>query len=593
VCGIVGILSQHPILSELVEALRRVEYRGYDSSGVAFIEDGTLERYRAVGALHQLEKVLPKATSATVGIGHTRWATHGAPEERNAHPHLSQTVAVVHNGIIENFSELKTTLLRQGYVFESDTDTEVVAHLIHLWYQETKDVKHVFQRLLHRLEGSFALGILLEDHPDTIFIARKGTSPLTIGKGKCGVSLGSDALSLLGLAENICYVEDKVWGSLSLSEITLYTEDNTPFPATFIPHPFAEDHLGRGEFQHYMLKEMYEQPDVVLKETSAFFTVPDEIHSASHITLVGCGSAFYAAWCGKYYLEKLARRAVTLELASEFHYRNPVMQPGITIAISQSGETADTLKAIQYAKEQGQYTVGLINVPHSSIARQVDHEILIHAGPEIGVASTKAFTAQILYMLRLALSLTQDDQTRDLITKDLKLLPLHMQKIFFKASQLQDIAQHLSSAKAIIYLGRGMSYPISLEGALKMSELSYIHGQGFAAGELKHGPLALIDASTPVIVLAPMDRSFEKTVSNIHEVCAREGKVFVITDEKGMEHLRGINVQDIFVYPSIESTELHPFLSALTLQLIAYYTALCNGCTIDQPRNLAKSVTVE
>ena len=592
-CGIVGILSQKPVLSELIEALRRVEYRGYDSSGIALIEQGTLKRYRAVGTLQQLEKILPAQVNAHIGIGHTRWATHGAPEERNAHPHLSQNIAVVHNGIIENFSELKTLLLRKGYSFESDTDTEVVAHLIHFWYHETQDIKLVFQRVLQELEGTFALGILVEDYPETIFIARKGTSPLTIGKAPGTISVGSDALSLLGLAQDICYVEDKVWGVLSLKDITLYSSDNTPLSVHFIPNPFSQDHLGRGEFQHYMLKEMYEQPDIVLKESNTALNLPHEIPSAQHITLVGCGSAFYAGWCGKYYLEKLARRAATIELASEFHYRNPVMQEGITIAISQSGETADTLKAIQYAKEQKQYTVGLINVPHSSIARQVDHEILLHAGPEIGVASTKAFTAQILYMLRLALKLCPDHSVIKRIQNDLKHLPLHMQKIFFKASQLQDIAQQLSVAKAIIYLGRGMSYPIALEGALKMSELSYIHAQGFAAGELKHGPLALIDISTPVIVLAPMDDSFEKTVSNIHEVCARGGKVFVITDEKGVEQLRGISVQDIFVYPSAESSELHPFLSALTLQLIAYYTALCNGCAIDQPRNLAKSVTVE
>jgi len=591
-CGIVGFLGKSPVLPEIVNALQMVEYRGYDSSGVAFIEDECLKRYRAVGTLDQLIKTLPLDSKSRIGIGHTRWATHGAPEERNAHPHLSDGVAVVHNGIIENFSELKAMLLKKGYVFESDTDTEVIAHLIHLWYLED-NIASVFNSILTKLEGSFAIAVLLKNVPNQIFIARKGISPLTVGRGAKGTSVGSDALSLVGLADEVCYVEDKIWGILSLDNVELFDEEGAVLPAHFIPHPFAQEKLGRGDFEHYMLKEMYEQPDIVLKESATPFLVPNELKQASHITLVGCGSAFYAAWGGKYYLEHLGRRAVTLELASEFHYRHPVMQDGVTLAVSQSGETADTLKAIQYAKQQGQYTIGMINVPHSSIARQVDYEILIQAGPEVGVASTKAFTAQLLYLLKIAMALMEDTTKAQNLSEALKYLPMAMQKIFFKASQLQDIAQHLSSAKGIIYLGRGMSYPVALEGALKMSELSYIHGQGFAAGELKHGPLALIDASTPVIVLAPMDSSFEKTVSNIHEVCAREGRVFVITDEQGVEHLGGMTIQDIFVYPSPKIPELHPFLSVLTLQLIAYYTALCKGCSIDQPRNLAKSVTVE
>ncbi|ETZ05540.1 MULTISPECIES: glutamine--fructose-6-phosphate transaminase (isomerizing) [Holospora] len=592
-CGIVGFLGTCPALEIIVQALKGLEYRGYDSSGVALIEHGRLLRHRAVGTLDQLMKVLPETTKSTLGIGHTRWATHGAPEERNAHPQVSHGIAVVHNGIIENFSELKAQLLKQGYAFESETDTEVVAHFIHQHYSKSKNVEEVFSKVLKELEGSFALAIILEDHPNHIFIARKGISPLAIGRSAKGISLCSDTLSLVGIADELSYIEDGVWGDLSLEGIKIFDENQISQSIEFVPHPLGKDSLGRGEFSHYMLKEMYEQPDIVLKEGTQTLDIPKELSKALHITLIGCGSAFYAAWGGKYYLEQLANRIVTLELASEFHYRNPVVQDGVTIAVSQSGETADTLKAIQYMEQHGQYTVGMVNVPHSSISRQVHYEILTKAGPEIGVASTKAFTAQLLCLLKISMNLMQDSVRKQKILKGLKQLPLDMQKIFFKVSQLQDIAQHLVHSKGIIFLGRGMSYPVALEGALKMSELSYIPGQGFAAGELKHGPLALVDACTPVVVLAPMDQFFEKTVSNIYEVCAREGKVFVITDNAGAEQLAGVPVQDIFVYPSPTTWELHPFLSVLTLQLIAYYTALHKGCSIDQPRNLAKAVTVE
>ncbi|PPE03706.1 glutamine--fructose-6-phosphate transaminase (isomerizing) [Holospora curviuscula] len=592
-CGIIGFLGKRPVLNTLVSALKNVEYRGYDSSGVAVIQNKKLVRYRAVGTLNQLIKILPDASQSLVGIGHTRWATHGAPEERNAHPQMSKGIAVIHNGIIENFSMLKSFLLKQGYRFESDTDTEVVAHLMHFYYHNNKSVHQVFFKILTELEGSFALAVLLEDYPNQIFFARKGISPLILGRGSQGVSLGSDALSLVGISEEISYVEESTWGILSLEDIHIFNEKQESQQLYFIPHPLGQESLGRGEFHHYMLKEMYEQPEIVLKEGTRPIVIPEALKDSSHITLVGCGSAFYAAWCGKYYLEQLAQRIVTLELASEFHYRNPMVQPGVTIAVSQSGETADTLKAIQYMEQKGQYTIGMVNMPYSSISRYVQYELLTRAGPEIGVASTKAFTAQLLCLLKISLTLMKEGEKKQHVLKGLQQLPMDMQKIFFKASQLQDIAQHLVHAKGIIYLGRGISYPIALEGALKISELSYIHGQGFAAGELKHGPLALIDGLTPVVVVAPMDQFFEKTVSNIYEVCAREGKVFVITDEAGATQLAGVPVQDIFVYPSPKAWELHPFLSVLSLQLIAYYTALHKGCSIDQPRNLAKSVTVE
>jgi glucosamine--fructose-6-phosphate aminotransferase (isomerizing) len=582
-CGIVGLVRKTAILSPLLTSLERLEYRGYDSSGIAVFEDQELVRYRSVGMLSNLRTRLP-LLSATTGIGHTRWATHGAPHESNAHPHMSTHIAVVHNGIIENFSSLKKNLLSQGYEFESETDTEVIAHLLDSYYKKSGDIKETFTQALHQLEGNFAIACLVKDHPDTLFVARRGSPPLVIGYSQEGNMVSSDALGCIGLADTLSYLESDTWAIIRLDTVEAYSFQSRPIHLTQQSNPFVSFALDKGNFEHYMLKEIHEQASVLRHLIPQSFPSLENMMGGrpNHITLLGCGTSFYAGWVGKYYLEQHC--PVTLELASEFHYRTPMMTPGLTIALSQSGETADTLKAMEYAQTKEQKLASIVNVSYSSLARLSHWVLETQAGPEVGVASTKSFVAQLWILL--ALAGVDKEKAAD--------LPHLMEQTLLLMPSIRSIAKSLSHAKSILYLGRGPSYPLALEGALKMKELSYIHAEGMAAGELKHGPIALIDQSMPVIVLAPYDSVFDKTLSNLHEITAREGDVIVITDEKGALHMGGLaSIREIIVLPFTPYAPLHPFLYALVLQLLAYYTALSKGCTIDKPRNLAKSVTVE
>lgn len=584
-CGIIGLVYKKPIISPLLKALERLEYRGYDSSGIVVLDSqGSLVRYRSVGMLSELKKHIPPL-EAEVGIGHTRWATHGAPHESNAHPLMSHHIAVVHNGIIENFSPLKKKLLAQGYVFESETDTEVIAHLLDFYYTlYNKDIKKTFLEVLPQLEGNFAIACLIKETPQKIITARKGSSPLVLGKGPDGWMVSSDVLGCAGLADHVYYMENNQWGYIEGEKIHTYTFSGVPVILPAHTNPFTHVAMDRGSFEHYMLKEIHEQSKIITHLAGQPLINLDALSPLgmpAHLTLLGCGTSFYAAWVGKYFLEHIC--PVTLELASEFHYRSPVMLPGMTMALSQSGETADTLKAMEYAKSQSQTLCSIVNIPYSSIARLSDHVIETHAGPEIGVASTKSFMAQLWILMMLAGRV--GPQTHG--------LPQMMEHTLLLIPAIQNLAKDIAHATSILYLGRGPSYPLALEGALKMKELAYIHAEGIAAGELKHGPIALIDRSVPVIVLAPYDNVFDKTVSNLHEIAARQGRLWVITDEKGVLDL-GLSAScETLVLPSPPNDVFFPFLSALILQLIAYYTALYRGCSIDKPRNLAKSVTVE
>lgn len=588
-CGIVGFVSSGPVIDGLIQGLKKVEYRGYDSAGVAIIEQGIIKRHRAVGPLAALMTELPPF-QGTVGIGHTRWATHGRAEEKNAHPHCGKGTAVVHNGIIENFQALKKDLSFQGIQFESDTDTEVIAHL----FATSEHLTNLQERVLFvlkQLKGNFAIAVLLQDCTDGIIVARKGLSPLAVGQGKEGFYVGSDLSSLSGSAQKVAFLEDETWGVLYKDQAIFYDWTGQEKNLNFYPNPLQAQETEKGDFQHFMLKEIYQQADLVRSQDLP--ALPAEVCQASFFTALGCGTAFYAAWVGKFFLERLAKRFLNLELASEFHYRNPILPDGVSIVVSQSGETADTLKATLYAKSQQQYVLGMINAPHSSISRQVDYLMPTGAGTEIGVASTKAFTMQVLSFLNLSLALCSDAPLRQTVLDSLKEIPSVLKDIIQRSHEFAQIAAVLSQYQSILYLGRGLHYPLALEGALKMSELSYIHAQGFAAGELKHGPLALIDPQHPVVVLAPWDESFSKTLSNLHEVKARNGPIFLITDTKGAASLEGLKPEGLFMYPSLQEPLLQVFPNAICVQLLAYYTALHKGLSIDQPRNLSKSVTVE
>lgn len=582
-CGIIGIVGHNPVAERMLDSLERLEYRGYDSSGIAVFQEDLLVRYRVVGTLANLRqrlKSVPPLNGFT-GIGHTRWATHGAPHESNAHPHFSHRIAVVHNGIIENFSVLKKMLLAKGYEFESETDSEVIAHLLDESYGRLKDIRKVFLEVLPQLRGSFAIACLIKDHPQCLVVARRGTPPLVVGKGQKETAVSSDALGLMGITKECAYLKDDTWALLEPESITAYDFAGQTYELQYHSNPFNEFTLDRGQYPHYMLKEIHEQPLVIKSLVNRalpnmrILTGKD----VSHVTILGCGTSFYAGWVGKYFLE--SHYPVTLELASEFHYRRPRMIPGVTIALSQSGETADTLKAVEYAKSQGQEIISILNVPHSAIGRLSDHVIDTQAGLEVGVASTKSFVAQVWVMLALA-GFNRGKDLPPLMEETLLLIPT-----------IQAVAMKLASAQSLLYLGRGASYPMALEGALKMKELSYIHAEGMPAGELKHGSIALIDRSMPVVALAPYDDIFEKTVSNLHEIAAREGVMTILTDQEGSHRLGLSSVSDVLVLPSSPYPEYTPLLYALVLQLLAYYTALYKGCSIDKPRNLAKSVTVE
>lgn len=606
-CGIVGSVGNQTASNLLLEGLKRLEYRGYDSAGIATSEGGHIQRVRAEGKLVNLEKALAKTSlSGTTGIGHTRWATHGAPTETNAHPHATDKVAVVHNGIIENFQKLREELGMQGFRFVSETDTEVIPILITHFLKMGKTPQEAVSDTLKKLEGAFALGIIFADHPDLLIAARRG-SPLAIGYGDGAMYLGSDAIALAPLTQKIAYLEEGDWAVLTKDSVQIFDLNDQKVERTIRTTNLTNAAVGKGDFAHFMLKEIYEQPSVIGESLRVFChaasgeihlpELPFDLATVSKITLVACGTSYYAGMVAKYWLEKWARISVELDIASEFRYRDPVWQEnGLALFISQSGETADTMAALRMAKAQKQHTLALVNVPQSSMAMEADAALFTYAGPEIGVASTKAFTTQLVTLACFAIALgrarkTLSKEDEKKLTNAIAEIPAQVMEVLAMDEQFVALAPSLEHARDVLYLGRGTNYALALEGALKLKEISYIHAEGYAAGELKHGPIALIDENVPVIVLAPHDAWFEKTASNIQEVMARGGRVIAFTDAAGAKELKTTKAQ-VLTMPTINPF-VSPILYAIPIQLLAYHVAVLKGTDVDQPRNLAKSVTVE
>jgi len=606
-CGIVGIIGRNEATPRLLEGLRRLEYRGYDSAGIATLVDGRIERRRASGKLDRLaarlkEEPLPGNT----GIGHTRWATHGMPTEGNAHPHATERVAVVHNGIIENFQELRRELTELGHHFQTETDTEAVVVLLTQYLGEGLEPEQAVAKALKRLNGAFALAFLFADHPDLLICARRG-SPLAIGYGDGEMFIGSDALALAPLTRRISYLEEGDWAVLTRASATVYDEHDREVRRDIRETALSGALIGKGNHRHYMQKEIFEQPAVIGDTLHALFNpttrtvhlpaFPFDLGRASKITIIACGTSFHAGMIARYWLERFARVPVECDIASEFRYRMPAMPAdGVAVFISQSGETADTLAALRYAKAQGQKIVAIVNQPESSMAREADMVLRTLAGPEIGVASTKAFTTQLTVLACFAIAVARargaiDARQEAALSSALTEVPSRASQVLEHDERIEEIAEALVGARDVLYLGRGTAYPLALEGALKLKEISYIHAEGYAAGEMKHGPIALIDDKVPVIVLAPSGPLFEKTVSNMQEVRARGGKIVLISDSKGIaEAGEGCMA-------TIEMPEVHPLIAplvyAVPVQLLAYHVAVLKGTDVDQPRNLAKSVTVE
>ena len=605
-CGIIGIIGQAQVADRLVDGLRRMEYRGYDSAGVCTVEDGQLIRRRAEGKLNNLVKELAgHPAPGTVGIAHTRWATHGAPTTSNAHPHATQEVALVHNGIIENFKPLREALQARGRVFESETDTEVVAHLVSEQVEAGKSPQEAVQAVLPQLRGAFALAIAFRQHPDLLIGARLG-SPLVVGYGEGETYLGSDALALAPLTQKISYLEEGDWVVITKGGAQIHDADNNPVTREITTSGVTAAAVEKGNYRHFMQKEIFEQPTVVaqtlssyirpLEQTVALPQMDFDLSAIDRITIVACGTSYYAGMVAKYWFETFARVPVDIDVASEFRYRDPVLQPGgLALFISQSGETADTLAALRHCKANGQTIAVVVNVPTSSMAREADLLLPTHAGPEIGVASTKAFTCQLAVLAALAAhlalkkgKLSEADERE--IVKHLIEAPAALNAALAHDEEIAAMAHLIAPARDVLYLGRGPDYPLALEGALKLKEISYIHAEGYASGEMKHGPIALIDEAVPVIVLAPSGPLFEKTVSNMQEVMARGGKVVLISDAEGLaEAGEGCMA-------TIEMPKVHPLIAplvyAVPVQLLAYHVAVAKGTDVDQPRNLAKSVTV-
>jgi len=607
-CGIVGILGNKPVADSIVEALRRLEYRGYDSSGVATLVNGGIERRRAVGKLKNLADLLVREPlSGTSGIGHTRWATHGGVTETNAHPHIVDGVVVVHNGIIENFRALKDELAAEGVVFTTQTDTEVVAQLLASALKHGLAPREAVRQVLARLEGAFALAILFKGEDDLMIGARNGP-PLAVGHGQGEMFLGSDAIALSPFTNRITYLEDGDWVVLTHASMEIFDADGQKVTRPMSFSQASAMLIDKGKHRHFMAKEIAEQPEVVghtLAEYVDFaertIRLPDKLPfdfaTLDRITITACGTASYAGLTAKYWFERVARLPVEVDIASEFRYREaPLPKNGLAIVISQSGETADTLAALRYCKAQGQHTLAIVNVPESTIARESEVVFRTFAGPEIGVASTKGFTCQLTALACLAIlagkqrGTISPEQEKELVGA-LIMAPRYMADILKEERHIADVARDIATARDVLFLGRGINFPIALEGALKLKEISYIHAEGYAAGELKHGPIALIDENVPVIVIAPHDDLYEKTISNMEEVAARGGKIILITDDQGMKG----NGERAF--RSIRVPKAHPFISpllyAVPVQLLAYHAAVIIGTDVDQPRNLAKSVTVE
>jgi glucosamine--fructose-6-phosphate aminotransferase (isomerizing) len=607
-CGIVGILGRAPVAEQLVDSLKRLEYRGYDSAGVATLEGGRLDRRRAEGKLKHLEaRLKAEPLAGHSGIGHTRWATHGKPNENNAHPHATDRVAVVHNGIIENFRELRLELESEGAKFSSETDTEVVAHLVNSYLLKGASPQDAVKASLPRLRGAFALAFLFGGHGDLMIGARKG-SPLAIGHGHGEMYLGSDAIALAPFTDTISYLEDGDWVVLTREVGVIYDMHGAVVNREVLKSGASSLLVDKANYRHFMAKEIHEQPEVVGHTLARYVDLatervalpqklPFDFKDIQRISITACGTASYAGYIAKYWFERLGRVPVELDVASEFRYREAPLRKGdLAIFISQSGETADTLAALRYAKAQGLHTLSVVNVPTSTIARESETVLPTLAGPEIGVASTKAFTCQLMVLAAIAVAagkargeLSDADEAK--LVHGLIEIPRLMAAALATEPQIEKLARDIAKSKDVLYLGRGTSYPLALEGALKLKEISYIHAEGYAAGELKHGPIALIDENMPVVVIAPFDRVFEKTVSNMQEVAARGGGIILMTDAKGAAAATIESLVTI-VLPDMAAT-FTPMVYAVPVQLLAYHTAVVMGTDVDQPRNLAKSVTVE
>ncbi len=606
-CGIVGIVGKDPVAPRLVDALKRLEYRGYDSAGVATLVNGHIDRRRAEGKLTNLDRRLDdEPLAGTIGIGHTRWATHGRPNETNAHPHATDRVAIVHNGIIENFQELRGELADLGHQFDSETDSEIIAHLVTRYLDEQLAPRDAAAKALKRLDGAFAVAIIFSGEHELMIGARRG-SPLAVGYGKGEMYLGSDAMALAPWTDRISYLDEGDWVEIDRTGATVHDADDQVVEREVTRTELSGALIGKGRYRHFMLKEIYEQPAVIGDTLRSFIDpqgqlvglpeMPFDLAKVPRITAVACGTASLAGMVGKYWMETLARLPVELDVASEFRYREaPMPEGGVALFVSQSGETADTLAALRYAKAHGQHIVSIVNAPESTIARESDVVLPTHAGPEIGVASTKAFTTQLAVLACFAIAAAKArgaiDHAREAeLVAALTEVPARAAEVLNHDTLIRGLAHEVAEARDVLYLGRGTSFPIALEGALKLKEISYIHAEGYAAGEMKHGPIALIDEAVPVIVIAPRDAVFEKTVSNVQEVIARGGKVMAFSDVEGVAKI-GEGASAVIPLPEVDPF-VAPLLYAIPVQLLAYHTAVLKGTDVDQPRNLAKSVTVE
>ena len=607
-CGIIGIIGREAAAPQLIDALKRLEYRGYDSAGVATLENGKLTRRRAEGKLKNLEnRLLREPLAGTIGIGHTRWATHGRPTENNAHPHATEKVAVVHNGIIENFAELRQELEDKGVKFSTETDTEVIAHLVTEEIKRGASPVDAVKTTLPRLRGAFALAFLFAGEDNLLVGARKG-SPLAVGFGDGAMYVGSDAIALAPFTDQVSYLEDGDWVIVTRSGAEIHDSGGKVAQRALIKSQASVLLIDKGNHRHFMAKEIHEQPEVVGHTLANYLDMaaarvdlpmqlPFDFRKLDRIAIAGCGTAYYAGLVARYWFEQFAHLPVEVDIASEFRYRDVPLKPGnLAICVSQSGETADTLASLRYARAHKQHVLSVVNVPSSSIARESDVVMPTLAGPEIGVASTKAFTCQLAALACLAIAagrargtLSESDEKN--LVQALIEVPRRLNEALALEPQLEHLARDLAKSKDVLYLGRGTSFPIALEGALKLKEISYLHAEGYAAGELKHGPIALVDENMPVIVIAPHDRVFEKTFSNMQEVAARGGRLILITDTEGARAAKAHTMVTLTlptVHPAVA-----PIVYAVPVQLLAYHTAVLMGTDVDQPRNLAKSVTVE
>ena len=606
-CGIIGMIGNTSVVPSILEGLRRLEYRGYDSAGIAVLSQGTTERRRAAGKIAKLENELTKKPlDGNTGIGHTRWATHGVPNVVNAHPHVSGSVSVVHNGIIENHKQLREELVSFGFAMETETDTEVVAHLVKYYHDRGLTPEKIMRVIIDRLSGAYALVIMIADYPGMLMAARK-SSPLAIGFGNNAMFVGSDALALAPMTRRISYLEDGDWTIINQDSLTIYNSKNVQVERPVSLTEVSGALIGKGKYRHFMDKEIHEQPEVIGYTLSAFYDpnsnymkMPEVTFNPGllpKLTIVAAGTSYYAGMIAKYWLEGLARLPVEVDIASEFRYRNSVLPDGgAALFISQSGESLDTLMALRHAREKGQHIIGLINVDESTIARESDVVLKTLAGPEISVASTKAYTTQLAALLCLSVDWAQkrnflDKKKAFEIMDELSRLPTALAEVLADKERWNACAHELAGARDVIYLGRGLNFPTALEGALKLKELSYIHAEGYAAGEMKHGPIALLDEGMPVVMVAPYDEWFDKTASNLKEALARGGRVVLLSDKEGIERLDDKPAW-VFEMPKVNPM-VSPILYALPVQLLAYYIALEKGTDVDQPRNLAKSVTVE